>query len=169
MPHRIDTVKIADQKSGKDNIKLAKARLDEIAALPATATTAQLRAAIKDLAAAIRHIIKALPVLLLLSSACFAATATVGITWDANTDNPTGYHVCWSNYSGSAKSFAFRNCSTVRHPANTKTVTGLSTAEKWVFRGHAYNDFAESDWSNYAQLWFVKTPTNNKFQRVEIR
>lgn len=61
MPHRIDTTKITDAKTGKDSIKAAKARLDEIATLPATATTAQLRAAIKDLAAAVRHIIKALP------------------------------------------------------------------------------------------------------------
>ena len=56
--HRIDQTRIDERKTGKDHIKATKARIDVIAALPSTTSTAQLRTAVKDLAVAMQQVIK---------------------------------------------------------------------------------------------------------------
>lgn len=150
MPHRIDAAKIADAKAGKDNIKLAKARLDEIATLPATATTAQLRAAIKDLAAAVRHIIRALPVLLLLSSVCFAGS--VAIQWDAN--NPI---------EGVNEYRVYRNGQRIARTSGTAiSFANVSSGRPYRYQVTAVNSTAESGFSNPADIIMPSVPANAK-------
>ena len=58
MPHRIDTAQIADKKAGKEEVKKAVTRMQQIEAQAPTATTAQLKAAIGDLAKYIRQIVR---------------------------------------------------------------------------------------------------------------
>lgn len=170
MPHRIDQTKLTEAGISKAAVLAAVTRLTQIETAT-TATTTQVRTAVQGMAKYLKHIIKVLTVLALMvyATPSQGATAAVGIQWDVNTDSPTGYRLCWANYSGNVKTFAFRNCSTVKHPANSKTITGLSTTEKWFFRVNAFNEFATSDWSNSVYLWFVRTPVNNKFQKLEIR
>lgn len=107
---------------------------------------------------------------LLLIPTIATAAYTVAIQWDANADTTIGYRLCYGQYSGNVKKFVFVNCSTVKGKTNTtKTISGLSDVQKWFFRVNAYDEFMTSDWSNYATINTVKTPTATRFQKIEIR
>lgn len=58
MPHRIDTTKITETQAAQAAITAALVRLTQIESQAATATTAQLRAAIGDMAGMIKKIIR---------------------------------------------------------------------------------------------------------------
>jgi hypothetical protein len=118
-----------------------------------------------------------LPVVILLLSLLFfltmcarqAPAATVELGWDTNPieDQVRRYNVCWSNYSGNSKAFAFTNCSSTT--TNRKIITDISSLQKWYFRVNATNDTGTSLWSNQVYLSFVRTPSALKFQKIEIR
>lgn len=107
--------------------------------------------------------------LIIYHAICYGAL-DVTITWDANTDSTIGYKACYGHYSGNTKKFVFTNCSTVVGRANNiKTITNLNDLQDWFFRVKAYNSWRESDYSNVVILDVVKTPTANKFQKIQMR
>jgi hypothetical protein len=110
--------------------------------------------------------VKAFVLLLLLPVA--AAAADITLQWDANApeDAVRRYNVCWGNYSGNVKNFAFTNCSSTAK--TTKTIPNISQTSKMYFRVSATNDLTTSYWSNFVYLNFTRVPSALRFQKIQL-
>jgi fibronectin type 3 domain-containing protein len=111
---------------------------------------------------------KTLIALLLMVS--IAAAASVEVTWDANPveDAVTNYKIYFGNYSGNSRTFVSVGTVSVG-TATSGQVMNLSPLQKWYFRVTASNAQMESLYSNMVAVQFIRTPSNNKFQKIEIR
>jgi hypothetical protein len=169
MAHRIDPQRIADSRTAKTAVTAVVTRLQAIENQVGNFTLTTASAAIKDMARYLRHIIKLVTCLAFLLLAEPVSAASVDIWWqhDAFPTN-LGYKIYWSNYSGNSKVFPFKRYTTI---GNTKSVkiNGLNDTEKYYFRVTAYDALGESPYSNYISLFFIRKPTELKFQRIEIR
>ena len=97
-----------------------------------------------------------------------AQAASVTLTWDLNdpAEKVKGYKLCWGNYSGNSRVFPFKAYTTVALPPVTVQVSEL---QKWYFRMAAFNEWGESLYSNVVEVFFIRTPKNLKFQRIDVR
>lgn len=92
--------------------------------------------------------------------------ANVSLTWNASTTPVAKYKVCWANISGNTNKFTF---------SRYTTVTGLTTTikvvdtQKWYVRVMGVDAIQESRYSNLVELLFIRTPSNMKFHRIDIR
>lgn len=96
--------------------------------------------------------------------------ASVELMWNHNTEpDLTHYTAYYGNYSGNTKTFPSRGNVVIPAGTNTVIIPNLSSTEKWFFRVTASNATHESLYSNFVSVQFIRTPSNLKFQKVEIR
>lgn len=95
--------------------------------------------------------------------------ASVELAWDASPpeDAVVKYSIYYGNYSGNTRTF--QSVGTLDVATNSGVIANLSPVQKWFFRVTASNAQMESLYSNYVNVAFIRTPTNVKFQKVEIR
>lgn len=98
----------------------------------------------------------------------YAAGAAITLGWTP--DGPAaGYKIYMGNYSGSSNYFKFICYTTIRQPSATNATVTVTDTQKWFFRVTAFDSLQESKFSNYVEVYFVRTPLAVKFQKVEIR
>jgi len=107
--------------------------------------------------------------LMLVCTSAFAAT--VDLSWEDPNPPEAGvkvFKVYFGNVSGNSKVFPFKRYTTVQAPTTSVSVKVTDT-EKWFFRVTAGNSITTTEYSNVAQVLFIRTPKNLKFQRIDMR